>query len=61
MSILIFIGLIILVLVLRASLRSNAEKSGLDICPKCNRKMELGATGRYHCTYCGYKQETKYF
>lgn len=57
MSIVILIVLVLIVIVLRAVAKNHSEKSGLDICPKCKKKMEMGVIrARYHCPYCGYKQ-----
>ncbi len=60
MNIIVGIVLIIFLIITRAAIKSNAEKSGLDICPKCHKKMELGAR-RYSCPYCGYKWKQRYF
>jgi ribosomal protein L37AE/L43A len=59
--IIILIGIIIFLAVIRFAAKDNAEKSGLDKCPKCHKKMELGAMGRYNCPHCGYKQGHGYF
>jgi len=60
--IIIVIVLIVFLIILRiVTISNNAEKSGLDKCPKCNKKMEIGVMGRYHCPYCGYKQGHGYF
>jgi ribosomal protein L37AE/L43A len=62
------IGIVIIVIVIivfwavmQTLISDNAKKSGLDKCPNCNKKMELGAMGRYNCPHCGYKQGHGYF
>lgn len=56
MTVLIIIVLVIALLFIRSSIADDAEKTGMNICPRCGRKMEMKANARYHCPYCGYNK-----
>lgn len=61
MDIVIIVILIIALIFIRRSIQKGAEESGRNICPRCGSKMEMGATARYHCPNCGYRQGHGYF
>lgn len=57
--IIIIIFLIILFLV-RGMGRNHAEKTGLNICPKCGQPMTMKASSRYYCSHCGHNNTLYY-
>lgn len=61
MEVAIIIVLLIALVIIRANLKESSEACGRNICPRCNKKMEMGINGRYHCTHCGYRQGLGYF
>ena len=61
MEALIWIGLILLLIIIRIKLKAANEACGKHICPRCGSKMKMGSiSGRYSCDRCGYKQGAGY-
>ena len=61
MEVAIIIVLLIALILIRVNLKESSEACGRNICPQCNKKMEMGVSGRYYCTHCGYRQGLGYF
>lgn len=56
MSIVIIVVLVIALIFIRGSISDDAEKTGMNICPRCGHKMDMKVNARYHCTHCGYNK-----
>lgn len=61
MTIIVIVILAILIIALRKNIREDSERSGLDICPQCHKKMEMGTMARYKCPHCGWSRGHGYF